>query len=116
MNPQSEIILEKIVDYFGEWEEPVVKNKTTFKEKEKNIRKEKKRKIKGVVDLDNELVRERREELLIFKKELKLLNSGQIAKKKVSRDLYTKTRQQELIHAKKILQAELSNQYFIKVS
>ncbi|MFT5660172.1 MAG: hypothetical protein ACI9TV_000812 [Sulfurimonas sp.] len=112
MNQHSEIILEKMVDHFGEWEEPVLKSKINYKKKEKSVVKERV-KLKQVLYLDNELVRQRRDELLLFIEEIKLLNSSQDTKIKVTYDSYAKKRQEEIIYVKKILQAEISRNFLI---
>ena len=39
MNPRSEFILEKMVDHFGAWEEPIAKSKIVYKKKKKALKK-----------------------------------------------------------------------------
>ena len=112
MNSQSEIILEKMMDHFREWEESVEK-KIEPKKKEKIVLIAKKLKSNENLDLDNVHVRERRDELLIFIEELKLLNSNEDTRLKASNDIYTKTRKEELLYVKKVLQAEINNSSFI---
>ena len=113
MNTQTEIILEKMVDHFGEWEEVVEKKKIRLKKRQKKVLKEKEFKANENLHLDNVHVRERRDELLIFIEELKLLNSNEDTRLKASNDIYTKTRKEELLYVKKVLQAEINNSSFI---
>ena len=113
MNQDSEIILEKMIDHFGELEEPTLKKKMNFKKKQKKVSKEKEFINSININLDNELVRERRDELLLFIEELKVLNSSQPTKHEAPSDVYSKARQEEIIYVKKVLQAEIRSTSFI---
>lgn len=107
MDQYSEIILKKMVDHFGKWEEPVLKSKINYKKKEKYATKEKTI-LKEVLDLDKNFVRQRRDEIQLCIEEIKCLNSSENTKIKVTYDSYAKKRQEELIYVKNILQAEVN--------
>ena len=114
MNQNSEIILEKMVDHFGEWEEPKKAQVVSFTQsKEKVLKKSTK---KSIPKIRSESAIARREEILIFKEELKALNKRQISQVQISNDMYVKNRQAELIYAKEVIKAEMSRNIFTMAS
>ena len=113
MNPQSEIILEKMVDHFGLWEEPVTKNKIKLKKKT-TLRAKKEENIALVHYSDS--LKERRNEILICIEEIKSVDKIQTIQIQSSKALYVKSRQEELIYTKKVLREVSSSNLFIQAS
>ena len=110
MHPHSEIILKKMVDHFGRWEEPVLKKSRIEKKKEIRIPKQNKR--KDIQRTECEFTNRRREEILFSIEELKILKQAETLEMRISNDTYTKNRQKELLRAKEILQAEIGRNPF----
>jgi len=114
MNKQSEFILEKMVDHFGSWEDSIPKKTIQFTKEHKKIKKKESKRLIKVSNSEN--TRQRREEMLMFKEEVKLLNNLHLSEMKISNDSYTKKRQEELIYAREILFQEKSKNSFILAS
>lgn len=110
MNQRSEFILEKMVDYFGEWEEPEVKKSIRDEKPKKTLKKVKKKQvslIESVVD------RQRRAEILMFIDELESINKNESSILKLEKTRYIKQRQRELIHTKQIIKDASQTASFI---
>ena len=111
MNPRSEFILEKMVDHFGPWEEPIAKSKILYTKKEKSVKEVKK---KNVYLVKSRVEQERREEMLLFMDELRAICNNEAITLEVTKTLYTKQRQKELIYTKKIIKAASQSNSFIE--
>ena len=111
MNPRSKFILEKMVDHFGAWEEPEVKNKIIYTKKEKNIDKVKK---ENIYQIKSVLEKQRRDEMLMFMDELRAIYTNEASTLKRTKTLYAKQRQEELIYTKKIIKAATQLNSFIR--
>ena len=104
-----------MVDHFGLWDEPALKKKFKFQQKEQldNVAKAKK---KEVTKIYTDALQARREEILVFIETLKNLDKKQERVSKILLSKQAKKRQQELIYTKKILEQEMQPKHFILAS
>lgn len=112
MNQSSTLILEKMVDYFGSWEEKEIKKDMRLKKKE--VKQVRSTRVKHIEYDKNEATMQRREEMLIFKKELRSLDKIQLSDMKISHDTYTRERQAQIIHVKNVLNEEMGSKSYLR--
>ena len=113
MNNNSEIILNKMTDHFGLWEEPQKKKKTA-RRKKTTAKDQKRKRVVKAVDYENypPHIQERRKQILDFKRSMKILQNEQFTLISSLKDVEVETRQQELIFAKSVLQEEMAVELF----
>lgn len=111
MNAQSEIILEKMVDHFGVWEESGKKNNLKIRTEQKIKSKKTKKRLSNVIQSPTN--KARRDEMLLFKEELKQLDTKQRIQINNLNDMKLQTRQEELIYIKKALKSQMENSPYL---
>jgi hypothetical protein len=108
----SQLIFEKFLDHFGLWDEPAVVKKSVTKEKKKQkiLKREKAKKPR------EDRSKERRDEILVFIKEIAQLDSEHTRSVRAANESYVKNRQEQIIYTKKFLKDEFATSRFVQAS
>jgi len=110
MNRNSQIILNKMVDHFGKWEEDTHNKKVVFP-KHKERTQEKARRVYSFQRqcFETDSMKKRREELLYFIEGMRKLEREDRSQINFLKDYQIKARQEEILAAKKVIEEEMKH-------